>query len=321
MRYIVFGRAPSRKQLFNNPDFKLSWNVEQYDIPDQLEDAADSLDPKTLDAALSRLSQHVFNSSADLDAFEYTRSTELDEQPNTSMAIPSSQALEFDDSAYSGWLPTQPVQEKSELQMLKDETQLTPDDSAPAVGDKTSFLTTFDNSGSQDPDESLNAEDSINFFPTFTFNPARITSLAMLPEPGGAATQTSAFDVLAGVLEMSGPDVLPTKAGPASLLTLVLGDGSGSVVRLACWRETADEWAKILRRGDVVHLSRLVIAPKGGLSASPRDKSSMQVCYRVLPTTPDDSRLRPDLRLAHMDSSVRLVSTVVRWIEKMAGLL
>lgn len=57
----------------------------------------------------------------------------------------------------------------------------------------------------------------------------------------------------------------------------------------------------------------------GGLATSSGSRSTMQVCYRVLPSTSSDVRLRPDLRLAHMDAAVRQVANVVRWVQAMAG--
>ncbi|KZV92633.1 hypothetical protein EXIGLDRAFT_718187 [Exidia glandulosa HHB12029] len=172
----------------------------------------------------------------------------------------------------------------------------------------------IDNSGA-----SYGDEESINIFPHFTFQLGRITPLVALPPRRNSQAM---LNVLAGVLEITGPETLNTKAGPVSLLQLVLGDGSGPVVRLAAWRETADEWASPnIRRGDVVYFSNLALATQGGgLTASARQRSSMQVCFRVLPVVAADARLRPDLRLAGTDAVVRQVASVVRWVERMAGL-
>ena len=49
-------------------------------------------------------------------------------------------------------------------------------------------------------------------------------------------------------------------------------------------------------------------------------KSRMEICYRTMPLSPDDSRFRPDLRLGFSDASVRKVATVVEWFETTAGL-
>lgn len=56
------------------------------------------------------------------------------------------------------------------------------------------------------------------------------------------------------------------------------------------------------------------------LTASPYLKSRLEICYRTIPYTVEDKRLRPDLRLGTSDPSVRKVAAVVRWFEEMAGL-
>jgi hypothetical protein len=56
------------------------------------------------------------------------------------------------------------------------------------------------------------------------------------------------------------------------------------------------------------------------LTASPWQKPKLEICYRTMPYTRDDQRLRPDLRLGSSDASVRKVAAVVRWFEGMAGL-
>lgn len=56
------------------------------------------------------------------------------------------------------------------------------------------------------------------------------------------------------------------------------------------------------------------------LSASPHLGSKVTICYRTMPHTLQDSRLRPDLRLGDSEPCVRKVAAVVRWFEGMAGL-
>ncbi|KIK19589.1 hypothetical protein PISMIDRAFT_13537 [Pisolithus microcarpus 441] len=57
------------------------------------------------------------------------------------------------------------------------------------------------------------------------------------------------------------------------------------------------------------------------LTASPsmHPPSRAQICYRTLPTTRTDARLRPDLRLGCSDVAVRRVGVLVRWFEDVAG--
>lgn len=57
------------------------------------------------------------------------------------------------------------------------------------------------------------------------------------------------------------------------------------------------------------------------ITASPNLKSRAQICYRTLPETYEDRRLRPDLRLADSVPAVRRVGEVVGWMEQMAGII
>ena len=54
-------------------------------------------------------------------------------------------------------------------------------------------------------------------------------------------------------------------------------------------------------------------------TASPYMKSTAEICYRTMPQTPRDGRLRPDLRLSESDASIRKVAGLVAWFERLAG--
>jgi hypothetical protein len=56
------------------------------------------------------------------------------------------------------------------------------------------------------------------------------------------------------------------------------------------------------------------------LTASPSLKSALQICYRTMPYTHEDGRLRPDLRLGASDAAVKKVAALVQWFEGVAGL-
>ena len=56
------------------------------------------------------------------------------------------------------------------------------------------------------------------------------------------------------------------------------------------------------------------------MSASQYLNSNLTICYRTMPYTHEDGRLRPDLRLGESDPSVRKVAAVVLWFQQMAGL-
>lgn len=250
MRYIVFSGAPRRGELVETSGqdhltWKTTTNRFELDAPVSANSSgalsfAVLLSQPMLDAALSRLSEHVLDVSGDSISVQ-----PVDEE---SAEDTSGRDTSADDTAIT-WELTDPRAQASppllprDLTLSRDETQLTPDDSQTDAGERTSFLTAS-------RDDSYRHEESIAIFPSFAFNPARVTTLAALP---ARASSQGAHNVLAGVLEATGPETINTKTGPVALLQLVLGDGSGPVVRLAVWRELAEEWT--LRRGDVVHIS------------------------------------------------------------------
>ncbi|KAI0769391.1 hypothetical protein BD413DRAFT_477912 [Trametes elegans] len=191
---------------------------------------------------------------------------------------------------------------------------------------------------------------SIVQFPAFHFSLHALTPLDTLINQAEAARarhmpKTShKVTVLAAVLEAEGPDAIRVKKGPdagkeVSLLKLILGDESGGIVKLTVWRQTADDWGGLnpavltppVKKGDIVLLDNVLASwePESGsttatipisLSASPQLKSRMEICYRTMPSVPQDARLRPDLRLGLSDAAMRKVALVVRWFEGVAGL-
>ncbi|KAF5312810.1 hypothetical protein D9619_002449 [Psilocybe cf. subviscida] len=155
-------------------------------------------------------------------------------------------------------------------------------------------------------------------------------------KPAGPARKVN---LLLAVLEVDGPDTIRLKKGAdagtqVSVLKLILGDEVGNVARLTAWRETAEEWGGMngnagveVKRGDIVHIENVNAAYDAApgttmttLSASPFLKSKLVVCYRTMPATPQDARLRPDLRLGISEPSVRRVAGIVEWFEQMAGI-
>ncbi|EJD41088.1 hypothetical protein AURDEDRAFT_169867 [Auricularia subglabra TFB-10046 SS5] len=345
MRYIVFSGAPTRGALSNMLDtqpyrwetlkttVELSDAGQFLDVADEAEQSSTRplpLPPDDLVRALSNLHDRTVELSgasislgarSDVDdEYSLSRDTSGDSSGDLSFNEPGG-FLPVDDSAIS-WPPTNPREAPGNtVSKRRSEVGsgscLTPDESQPNP-ERTSFLTDI----SRSLDRSAGSYDaSITVFPDFAFNPALVVSLSSLPAPGTTTQPPGKLNILAGVLEVTGPETIPTKTGPVSLLQLVLGDGSGPVARLAVWRETAEQWAPpAVRRGDVVHFSNLTITAQGGLTASPRQNPSMQLCYRVLPVVSEDARFRPDLRLAQTDTAVRQVAAVVRWVEHMAGL-
>ncbi|KAG6818605.1 hypothetical protein H0H93_003561 [Arthromyces matolae] len=173
---------------------------------------------------------------------------------------------------------------------------------------------------------------SIAHFPNFHFNLHELTSLTSLTKscPKGSRKVT----VLLAALEVDGPDTIRIKKGvdagkEVSVLSLILGDDDGVVCKLTAWREIADEWggagdAVGVKRGDILLMENVMAnwdqTSSPTLSASPHLKSKVEICYRTMPYTHEDNRLRPDLRLGQSDAAVRKVGAVVKWFEDMAGL-
>ncbi|KAI0326552.1 hypothetical protein GY45DRAFT_1356217 [Cubamyces sp. BRFM 1775] len=203
----------------------------------------------------------------------------------------------------------------------------------------------------QDTDSySYSDASSIAQFPAFHFSLHALTSLDLLISQAQAAQARQApkashkVSLLAAVLEVDGPDSIRIKKGrdagkEVSLLKLILGDESGGICKLSVWRETAEDWAGLnpeitappVKKGDIVLLENVLASWEGdhanttatipvNLSASPQLKSRMEICYRTMPSAPQDARFRPDLRLGFSDAAVRKVASTVKWFEDIAGL-
>jgi hypothetical protein len=193
---------------------------------------------------------------------------------------------------------------------------------------------------------------SIGRFPNFHFNLHSLTSLSQLAGPHGKVFKGSKkVNVLLAVLEVEGPDAIRIKKGvdagkSVGIFKMILGDEEGNVCKLTAWREVAEEWGGIgngvaTKRGDIVHIesnlppkpiyhSILILCPdvmatcdpaaSTAMTASPYLKSQLGICYRTMPYTHEDGKLRPDLRLGHSEPTVRRVAAIVRWFENMSGL-
>ncbi|KAJ7983003.1 hypothetical protein DFH06DRAFT_714026 [Mycena polygramma] len=182
--------------------------------------------------------------------------------------------------------------------------------------------------------QSLNYSDapSIARFPAFHFSMNSLTSLTSLAK--SRVKGTKQVTLLLAVLEVDGPDTFRFKKGKDAgkesfVLKMILGDEDGNVCKLTAWREVAQDWGGCgdeigAKRGDILLLTNVTAAlePSAAvtLTASPWQKPKLEICYRTMPYTHEDQRLRPDLRLGSSDASVRKVAAVVRWFEDMAGL-
>jgi len=158
-------------------------------------------------------------------------------------------------------------------------------------------------------------------------------------------------NVLLAAIEVEGPDAVRIKKGSdagkeVSVLKMILGDEESSVCKLTAWRDVADSWGALgIKRGDIVYLESTCTANSIGLgelmfpthhldltptcesgssitlTASPYNKPTAEICFRTMPYTQEDNRLRPDLRLAQHDAAVKKVAALAHWFERMAGLV
>ncbi|KAG2135183.1 uncharacterized protein EDB93DRAFT_1242573 [Suillus bovinus] len=128
-------------------------------------------------------------------------------------------------------------------------------------------------------------------------------------------------NILLATLEVEGPDTVRVKKGPdagkeVSVLKMILGDEDGSVCKLTAWR------GRCRCLGCIGHLAP-TCEPGSSitLTASPYNKPTAEICFRTMPYTREDNRLRPDLRLGKSDAAVKKVAALAHWFEQMAGLV
>lgn len=235
------------------------------------------------------------------------------------------------------WPPTNPVFDETRDQRSGVQSFL---------GHSFSNIETQETEESQSMSANYSDSSSIARFPTFHFNLHSLTALSSLHGQKGSRK----VSMLLAILEVDGPDSIRLKKGPDAgthihILKMILGDEEGHVCKLTAWRQTAEVWGGLgdsvgVKRGDIVLIESrstfglLVFAlmshvdvtatyehrASTSLSASPFLRSQCQLCYRTMPRTPEDMRLRPDLRLAYSDPSVRKVEALAQWFEDMAGL-
>ncbi|KIK91245.1 hypothetical protein PAXRUDRAFT_831004 [Paxillus rubicundulus Ve08.2h10] len=175
---------------------------------------------------------------------------------------------------------------------------------------------------------------SIARFPNFQFSLHKVTPLSSLYVASRSGKGSRKVNVLLAVLEVEGPDSIRIKKGvdagkEVAILKMILGEEEGLICKLTAWREIAEAWGGFgpspgLKRGDILYLENIMANWEAGssitLTASPYNKPSTEICYRTMPYTHEDNRLRPDLRLGQSDAAVKKIAALVRWFENMAGL-
>ncbi|KAJ4470574.1 hypothetical protein C8J55DRAFT_563903 [Lentinula edodes] len=321
--YHVFLGAPSAKSLSKSSRENLQYTWTKVCSPQGVTNGPPlSLSlpyslppPATLEAASRRISLIYQNA--------IFQDTESEEEPE--------ELQEEDASTFITWPPTPMVGEENSKGSIR-------------LNNSRSFINTTTRLESQletqetQESQSLNYSDSSSIarFPKFHFNLHSITSLAAIRKSGKTESGSTKVNVLLAVLEVEGPDTIRTKKGPdagkeISILKMILGDEDGSLSKLTAWRETADVWGGsgpkdvAAKRGDVVLIENVTASHDPStsptLTASPNLKSKLEICYRTMPYAHEDMQLRPDLRLGGSDASVRKVASLVRWFERMAGLV
>ncbi|KAJ7123172.1 hypothetical protein C8R44DRAFT_785468 [Mycena epipterygia] len=308
MATIVFLGAPRASDIHRDPS-EYHWRTVSSKSMSQPESSSQAIvyPPATLAAASRRISLMYQNVIFD-DSKE-------EEDPDGKR----------DDENFSTWPPT----------AEGDDSHSQADRSLPSFLNvsKSMAQTNAESFETQDT-QSYNYSDasSIARFPAFHFSLNSLTSLTSLAKSRvkGSAKVT----LLLAVLEVDGPDSFRFKKGKDAgkesfVLKMILGDEDGNVCKLTAWREVAQDWGGAgdevgAKRGDILLLTDVMAAFEPStavtLTASPWQKPKLEICYRTMPYTHEDQRLRPDLRLGFSDASVRKVAAVVRWFEGMAGL-
>ncbi|KAF4579434.1 hypothetical protein EYR36_001246 [Pleurotus pulmonarius] len=295
--FRVFLGAPSKNDISKDPASFHWQNVSSTSpLASTRPAGTQPLPPATLQAASLRISQfyrHIIFDDEEGD----------EGAPDETFLEGQTTAISWDESIEDGDEPgTERVDKSKSVLLSREDTYATQEE-------ETQEISAYSSDAS-----------SIIRFPSFTFNLHTLLTLAKVSK----APAYSKASVLAAVLEIEGPDVIHIKKGPdagkeASLLKMILGDDEGSVCKLAAWREVAECWgaedASGIKRGDVLFLENLSISKEtspsssasAALTASPNSKSRLQICFRTMPSNPEDMQYRPDLRLGYSDATVRRI--------------
>ncbi|KAJ7745415.1 hypothetical protein DFH07DRAFT_16046 [Mycena maculata] len=330
MATIVFLGAPSASEIHCDPS-EYHWRTvsSQSALHRQASSqaAANVYPPATLEAASRRISL-MYNNVI----FDESEEEDPDEKPGFhSLFRLSFKSLFIEttaDETFITWPPTPPGDDSD-----SQEGQSVPSffNASKSMAQTDAQLESqFETQETQSYDYS--DASSIARFPKFHFSLNSLTSLTSLAK--SRIKRTKKVSLLLVVLEVDGPDSFYFKKGKDAgkesfVLKMILGDEDGNVCKLTAWREVAQDWGGAgqeigAKRGDILFLTDVMAAFEPTttvtLTASPWQKPKLEICYRTMPYTHEDQRLRPDLRLGASDASVRKVAAVVRWFEDMAGL-
>ncbi|KAF8835614.1 hypothetical protein BDN67DRAFT_912751 [Paxillus ammoniavirescens] len=317
VHYRVFLGAPSAADVDKDPKSYV-WKTIQDPSSTQPSQSLFPYLPATLDAASRRISllyQNVI--------FDDTEEEEELRHGIEDAGDDNSETGKKDKTTFVTWPPTAAGNNTTALTFLR------PSESQPQGTYETQETTSLDYSDAS----------SIARFPNFQFSLHKVTPLSSLYVAARSGKGSRKINVLLAALEVEGPDSIRIKKGvdagkEVSILKMILGDEEGLICKLTAWREIAETWGGFgpslgLKRGDILYLestsSPYVMASweTGSsitLTASPYNKPSTEICYRTMPYTHEDNRLRPDLRLGQSDAAVKKIAALVRWFENMAGL-
>ncbi|KAG2036520.1 hypothetical protein BDR03DRAFT_921475 [Suillus americanus] len=307
--FRVFLGAPSISDLKKDPAGSYTWKTIE---PPSTETSQVLLyPPATLEAASRRISlfyQNIIFDDSDEEAFVQERVGQ----------VASTSYVQIEQTTVITWPPT-PVANTTGVPSFLRTSQ---SQSQPATMDQTQETTSV----------SYSDASSIARFPHFQISLHKVSSLASLYNEKLARGRK--VNILLATLEVEGPDTVRVKKGldagkEVSVLKMILGDEDGSVCKLTAWRDVADAWGALgVKRGDIIYLeSTYHLAPTcepGSsitLTASPYNKPTAEICFRSMPYTREDNRLRPDLRLGKSDAAVKKVAALAQWFERMAGLV
>lgn len=100
---------------------------------------------------------------------------------------------------------------------------------------------------------------SIARLPSFYIPINRISSIEATLRIENSGCPTRKVCLLVAILDMEGPNVVRIKKGTdagkeTAVLGLVVGDEEGKVAKITVWRERAEEWGGMVRKGDVVYM-------------------------------------------------------------------
>ncbi|EIN06963.1 hypothetical protein PUNSTDRAFT_144558 [Punctularia strigosozonata HHB-11173 SS5] len=326
-RFVVFTGAPSATDLRANVNGLSTcyWRQIGSTEPGLLSERATLLTQRTqplpiatLEAASRRLSLIYGNAIFD-DSSTEDYQLALEEAEDGATAIT--------------WLPT----EDQDNQVTKgDASILEPSihHRARSFLDETGY--TYD-TGSYARSGNHSDESSIALFPVFAFNPHALVNMGSLhPTESLSRLNARRVSFLVAVFEVEGPETIRVKKGvdagkEVSVLKLCIGDDGGPVAKMVAWREVADTWGGnteelAVKKGDIVLFENISATygsttnPTLNLTASAFFNPRMEICYRTMPYSHEDNRLRPDLRLGMSDMAVRRVAALVEWFERIAGL-